>query len=94
MAGDEFVVERLRRPSDPDDEREIEEQLERCRGAVLLVAVTHDGAAAQPAEVDGRSATHGAIVRVPVDAPMSLRLGDRRNVNVFERPQGDSCAQA
>ncbi len=74
VAFDEFMVEGFGRPAHTDDEREIEEQLERRRRAVILVAVAHDGATAQPAEVDGRSATHRPIV------PMTFRTWDRRTV--------------
>jgi hypothetical protein len=62
VAVDEFVVEGFGRPSDSDDEGEIEEQFEGCRGAVILGAVANDGATAEPAEVDCRSAMHPAIV--------------------------------
>jgi hypothetical protein len=59
------VVERLGRSRYTDHEREIEEQLERCRAAVFLGAVTDDGVPAQPAESDGRSARHPPMVCGP-----------------------------
>ena len=38
----ELVMERRRRPSDGHDEGQVEEELERCRGAMCLVGVAND----------------------------------------------------